>query len=120
MIDVIFDTTKTGLETIMSQWKVEALRYMWSREGETVLTRDVWEHVSPLYGISRTSISQFLKRMTVAGVLDNRPQTGKGGMHGRYSPKLDEEAFKGEVVKIVLDNLMDSFPKVAWEQIKAY
>lgn len=120
MIEIIFNTTKTGLETIMRQWEIEALRYIWSKEDEIVLTKDVWEHVSPLYDISRTSINQFLKKMTNAGILENRPQTGKGGIHGRYSPNLDEATFKGELVKTVLNNLMESFPKATWEQIKAY
>ncbi len=120
LIEIIFDTTKTDLESIMMPWKAESLRYLWSQGGEMVTIRDIWEHISPLYTISRTSISQFLKSMFLAGVLENTPMMGKGGMHGAYSPRLDEEAFRGEVVKIVLTNLLDCFPKAAWEQIKAY
>ena len=120
MFEVVFDTTKTDLESIMIPWKAASLRYVWSQGGDRVTTRDLWEHIYPLYKISRTSISQFLKSMFFAGVLENTPMMGKGGMHGNYSPKLDEEAFKGEVVKTVLNNLLDSFPKAAWEQIKAY
>jgi len=120
LIEVVLDTTKTDLEAIMTPWKAESLRYVWSQGGDMVTTRDLWEHIYPLYKISRTSISQFLKSMFLAGVLENTPMMGKGGMHGRYSPKLDEEDFRGEVVKIVLNNLLDSFPKAAWEQIQAY
>ncbi len=120
MIEVIFDTTKNDLESIMMPWKVESLRYVWSKGGEMVTIQDIWVHISPLYKISRTSISQFLKSMFLAGVLENTPMMGKGGMHGMYSPKLDEEEFKVEVVKIVLTNLLDCFPKAAWEQIQAY
>jgi len=95
----------------MMPWKAESLRYVWSKEGDVVTTKDLWEHINPLYKISRTSIRQFLKRMTEAGVLENRPQTGKGGIHGRYSTKLDEENFKGEVARTVLNKLLEFSPK---------
>jgi len=111
LIEVVFDTTKTDLEAIMMPWKAESLRYVWSKGGDLVTTKDLWEHVCPLYKISRTSINQFMKGMTESGVLENRPQTGKGGIHGRYSPKLGEEDFKGEVARTVLNKLLEFSPK---------
>ena len=111
MIEVVFNTTKSDLEAIMMHWKAEALRYIWSKGGDVVTTKDLWEHIYPLYKISRTSINQFMKSMTEAGVLENSPQTGKGGMHGRYSPKLNEEEFKGEVARMVLNKLLEFSPK---------
>lgn len=120
MIEVVFDTTKTGLETVMKPWEAETLRYVWSKEDKTVSTTDVWKHVSTLHRISRTSISQFLRRMTFNGVLMNKPGWGKGGTHGSFSPGLDEAAFRREIVKKVLDNLLDSFPEAGWEQIQTY
>ena len=111
MIEIIFNTTKTDLETIMMPWKAESLRFMWSKGGDVVTTKDLWEHIYPLYNISRTSINQFLKSMADAGVLENRPQTGKGGIHGRFSPKLDEEDFKGEVARTVLYKLFEFSPE---------
>ncbi len=110
MIEVVFDTTKTDLETIMVPWRAESLRYVWSKGGDVVTTRDLWEHIYPLYKISRTSINQFMKSMNDAGVLDNSPQTGKGGIHGRFFPKLDEEKFKGEVARAVLNKLLEFSP----------
>jgi len=112
LIEVVFDTTKTDLEAIMVPWKAASLRYVWSKGGDVVTNRDLWEHIYPLYKISRTSINQFMKSMTEAGVLVNRPQTGKGGMHGRYSPKLGEEDFRGEVARMVLNRLLVFSPKV--------
>lgn len=101
----------TDLEAIMMPWKAEALRHVWSKDGGVVTTKDLWEHIYPLYKISRTSINQFLKGMTEAGVLENRPQTGKGGIHGRFAPKLDEENFKEEVTRTVLNKLLEFSPK---------
>ena len=120
MIKVVLDTTKTGLETLMKPWEAAALEYVWSREGEIVSTREVWEHVSQLHKISRTSISQFLMRMTFTGVLMNSSRAGRSKVEGRFTPRLDEAAFMWEAVKKVLDNLLDSFPEASWEQIKAY
>jgi len=111
LIEVVFNTTKTDLETIMMPWKADSLRYVWSKGGDVVTTKDLWEHIYPLHKISRASLRQFLKRMTTAGVLENRPQTGKGGIHGRYSPKLDEEDFKEEVAWTVLNKLLEFSPK---------
>ena len=111
LIEIVFDTTKTDIETIMLPWRADSLRYVWSKGGDVVTTRDLWEHIYPLHKISRASINQFLKRMNNAGVLDNKPQTGKGGIHGRYSTKLDEEDFKGEVARTVLNKLLELSPK---------
>ncbi len=111
MIEVVFDTKKTDLESIMLPWKAESLRYVWSKGGEVVTTRDLWEHIYPLHKISRASLRKFLKSMAYSGVLKNIPQTGKGGIHGRYSTKLDEEEFKGEVTRMMLNRLLDFSPK---------
>ena len=116
LIEIIFDTTKTDLETIMMPWKAESLRYLWSRVGDVVTTRDLWEHIHPLYKISRTSINQFLKGMTEVGVLENIPQTGKGGIHGRFSPRLNEEDFKREVAQTVLNKLQEFSPSARREE----
>ncbi len=99
----------------MIPWKAESLKYVWSKGGNVVTTRDLWEHIYPLYKISRTSINQFLKNMSDVGVLENSPQTGKGGIHGRFSPKLDEEGFKGEVVRTVLNKLLEFSPKATMQ-----
>ncbi len=120
MIEVVFDTTKTDLETLMVPWRAESLRYVWSKGGDVVTTRDLWEHIYPLYKISRTSINQFMKSMNDAGVLENSPQTGKGGIHGRYSPRLDEEDFRGEVARTVLNKLLEFSPKGMREFIEEW
>lgn len=119
-MEVFFDTTKTGLETLMVAWRAEVLRYIWSRGGESFINREVWEHVSPLYGVSRTSINQFLKRLTEMGLLKNRPVTGRGGIHGNYSLKLSEEAFGRYVARTILNKLLEVFPKEAGESIEEY
>ena len=111
LIEVVFDSTKTDLESIMVPWKADSLRYVWSKGGEVVTTRDLWEHICPLHKISRASLRKFLKSMAYSGVLTNIPQTGKGGIHGRYSTKLDEEEFKGEVARMMLNRLLEFSPK---------
>jgi len=111
LIEVVFNTTKTDLDAIMMPWKADSLRYIWSKGGDLVTTKDLWEHIYPIHKISRASIRQFLKSMTTAGVLENRPQTGKGGIHGRYSPKLNEEEFKEKVAQTVLKKLLEFSPK---------
>ncbi len=111
MIEIIFDTTKNDLEILMSPWKAEALRYVWSNEGNIVTITDLYGHLYTLHNISRASITQFMKKMIEAGIIENTPQTGKGGIHGRFSSKLDEETFKEEVTRTVLNKLLEFSPE---------
>ncbi len=43
-------------------------------------------------------------------VLDYVEETGKGGYHRVYSPKLDEPMFKRYVARTVISSLMKDFP----------
>ena len=80
------------------------------------MSRDVWVHVNKEFGgsktISRASIIFFLNAMCDEGVLDYREETGKGGYHRVYSPKMDEEEFKRHVVKTVISKLSEIWPDV--------
>lgn len=117
---IVFDTSKEGMETLMRPWQVEILRFIWERGKEGVTSRDVWNHLSGVYKISRASVINFLHKMTEDGVLKDEPRTGKGGYRGFYTPELDERGFGLLVVRTIISKLSEAFPDEANEAIKEY
>lgn len=111
MIEVVFDTSKTGLEAVMAPWRAETLRYIWFKRGDAATTREIWGHICPLYGISHKVIEKFLRRMTEEGILEKRSWAVRGRRRGMYSPLVSEEDFKVEVILVVLRKLLELSPK---------
>ncbi len=120
---ITIDTANKGLAMVLKDYQEEALRLIWSKEGEGSSSRDVWSQVNKrLKGersISRASIINFLNAMVDEGVLDYIEITGKGGHRRIYSTKLDEEAYKRYIAETVLNNLMRDFPEETKEAIEA-
>jgi len=120
---ITIDTANKGLAMVLKDYQEEALRLIWSKEGEGSSSRDVWSQVNKrLKGersISRASIINFLNAMVDEGVLDYIEITGKGGHRRIYSSKLDEEAYKRHIAETVLNNLMRDFPEETKEAIEA-
>lgn len=42
---IVFNTRKEGFQTLLKPWQEAALRFVWSRGGEPVTTREVWTHI---------------------------------------------------------------------------
>jgi hypothetical protein len=53
------------------------------------------------------------------GVLSGKEETGKGGYHWIYFPKLDEVGFKTFIVERLITSLVESFPEETKEAIRA-
>lgn len=116
------DPGNVGLSKVLKDYQEEALRYVWKKGDEGVISREAWQHVNTQFDgektISRASIINFLNDMVDEGVLDYHEQTGKGGYHRVYKPKLDESEFKKYVAVTVLESLMKDFPHETKEAIK--
>lgn len=69
--------------------------------------------------ISRASIINFLNAMVDEGVLDCDEETGKGGYHRVYRPKLDESSFKRYLATVMISSLMKDYPEETKEVIKS-
>lgn len=118
---LIFNPNSDGLAKVFRDYQEEALRLVWEKGDEGVISRVVWSHVNErLVGktISRASIINFLNAMVDEGVLNYQERTGKGGYHRVYSPKLDEAEFKKYVAKTVISSLMKDFPEETKEAYK--
>jgi len=116
-----FYTSREGLGKVLRDYEEEALRYIWSLEGQGAGSREVREHVNEgLKGvrtISRASVISFLNHMAEEGVLEYEEVTGKGGRRRIYTARLDEDGFRKAVVRVVMDSLLRDFPHETTETI---
>ena len=116
-----FNPSGDGLSKVFLDYQEEAMRLVWKKGEEGMVSREVWSHVNNnLEGktISRASIINFLNRMVDEGVLDFDERTGKGGYHRVYRSKLSETEFKKLLAKTVISSLLRDFPKETNEVLK--
>lgn len=121
-LPLVMDPSKSGLEKVLRDYQVEALRIVWNKDGGGVTSREAYLHVNKeLCGvktISRASIINFLNSMCDEGVLNYEEETCKGGMRRKYSPELDEDEFKKYIARSVFDSLFKDFPKQTIEALR--
>jgi predicted transcriptional regulator len=111
---LVFDPKGDGLSKVFRDYQEEALRAVWQiADGAT--SRMIWKQVNEKLdggrSISRASIINFLNAMVGEGILDYQEETGKGGFHRVYIPKMDESELKKFIAKTVLSSLMRDFPE---------
>lgn len=118
---MIIDPSKTGLEKVLRDYQIEALKLIWGNTGEGLTSREVYEAVNKNLGgksVSRASIINFLNAMCDERVLDFEEETCKGGMRRKYSKGMDENGFKRYIASTVLDSFIRDFPDQTVEAIK--
>lgn len=120
---VEFDTVEDGLRTVVKDYQVAALSYMWRLGGGGASSRDVWVNVNKdLMGqrtISRASIINFMNSMVDEGVVDYTEITGKGGHRRIYSARYDEEGFKEYMAKKIISKLLETWPEATLKALEA-
>ena len=125
MVDGLkFDPSEKGLRKTLKEYQELALRYLWDIGEEGAGSGPVWRAVYDELqkhggSISRASIINFLNDMVDEGVLDYQEESGKGGYHRVYKPKMDESELKRYIAETVLMSLMRDFPNETNEAIKA-
>ena len=111
---LLFNPEKMGLSKVFRDYQEEAVRFIWKVGDRGAISKEVWVHVNETLvdkTISRASIINFLNAMVDEGVINLRMETGKGGYHGVYTPKLDEFSFKQYLAQMVFTSLMEDFPE---------
>jgi predicted transcriptional regulator len=108
MADWEYDSTKKGLLTVFFDYEVEALNYLWDRNGEYASSREVYEHVRKGMQISRASIINSLNRMVKKGVLKYDEKTGKGGHRGLYSPAMNEAEMRKRIAEELIQSIKEN------------
>ena len=119
---LIFNPANNGLSKVFKDYQEEAVRFVWEVGERGTISREVWATVNErLVGktISRASIINFLNAMVDEGILDYHEETGKGGYHRVYRPKLDESSFKRYVAQVVVSSLMKDYPEETKAVIKS-
>jgi len=108
------DPSKGGLEKVLRDYQILALRSIWENPGRGLSSREVFDSVNRALAhastISRASIINFLNDMVDDGVLNYEEETCKGGSRRRYSAGLDEDGFKKHVARTVFESLLRDFP----------
>ena len=117
-----FDPEGTGLAKVLRDYQIEALRFVWEKGDDGAISKEVWIHANKVLKgirtISRASIINFLNAMVDEGVLKYSEESGKGGYHRVYSPKLDEIGFKKYIAKMVITSLIKDFPEETNEALQ--
>ena len=116
-----FDPAGKGLEKVLRDYQIEALKCVWAKGEAGASSRETYLKVNEaLTGktISRASIINFLNAMVEDSVLNYHEITGKGGYRRIYSPKMDEKAFKKYIAKTVIESLLRDFPEETREVIQ--
>ena len=119
---LVLDPTQDGLEKVLRDYQIEALKTIWSHNGDGLTSREVYEATNNRLGegrsVSRASIINFLNAMCDENVLDFEEETCKGGMRRKYKKGLDEKGFKKHIAADVLSSLMSDFPTETLAAIK--
>jgi len=109
---MIFDTEKDGLHTIFKPYQVALMEHIWevNSETRTGTTSSQAHELLMKTGnedlmMSRASIILFLNYMVEEGVLEREEESGKGGYHGVYYPKMTREEFGQYVVSAIMEKL---------------
>ena len=119
---IVFNTSKQGLETVMKDYRVMVMRFLWEKCEEGVISREAWLHANKLLmekgrSISRASIINFMNDMVDVGIFKYTEKSGKGGYHRVYFPAFDEEEFKRHVARTVMSKLSDMWPDATREAL---
>jgi hypothetical protein len=120
-LTIVIDPSREGLEKVLRDYQIEALRIIWNSDNKGMTSREVYQAVNRSLGnktISRASIINFLNDMYDEGVLKYEEETCKGGTRRKYFTGLDETGFKKHVAKVVLISLMKDFPAQTREAIR--
>ena len=119
---LVIDPGKNGLEKVLRDYQIEALKMVWNNGETGVTSREVYQHVNKaLKGvktISRASIINFLNSMCDEKVLNYVEETCKGGMRRKYSTGLDEDGFKKYIARSVVESLLKDFPEETMDALK--
>jgi hypothetical protein len=119
---LVIDPAQEGLEKVLRDYQIEALKIIWAHNGDGLTSREVFEATNNRLGsgksVSRASIINFLNAMCDENILDFDEETCKGGMRRKYKKGLDETGFKKHIATDVLNSLMSDFPDETLAAIK--
>ena len=115
---MIFDTSKKGLQTLFKPYEVALLEHIWESSIEEIgiMSGQAYQFLQQTDDVdlvkSRASVILFLNKMVEEGLLSYEEESGKGGYHKIYYPKMNKEQFAQHVVKMITRKLGEVFPSI--------
>jgi predicted transcriptional regulator len=113
---MIFNTSKEGLQTLLKPYQASLLEHIWELNNPDrvgITSGQAYKYLQKHPDSkSRAAVIFFLDDMVEEGVLSCEEETGKGGYHGVYYPKMDREQFAQYVTETISDKLREVFPEV--------
>lgn len=119
---LVIDPSKVGLEKVLRDYQIEALKIIWNNGETGVTSREVYQKTNKILkgvkSISRASIINFLNSMCDEKVLNYVEETCKGGTRRKYSTRLNEDEFKKYIAMTAIESMYKDFPKQTIEALK--
>jgi len=113
---MIFDTSKKRLLTLFKPYMAALLEHIWELNEDDRVGITSGEAYKFLQdhpdSKSRTSVIIFLNDMVEEGLLSYEEESGKGGYHKVYYPKMNKEQFAQHVVETITKKLGETFPSI--------
>jgi predicted transcriptional regulator len=103
----VYDSEQTGLFTVLKDYEVEELRFLW-KKGDFGTSREVYDAANKALKtktISRASVINSLNSLVKLGVLEYSETTGKGGHRGLYKAAMSEEKLKQHISKTLNESM---------------
>ena len=110
-----FDMSGEGLLTLFKPYQAALIEYIWklnNSERTGITSGQAYESLKDHPDSkSRASLIFFMNNMVEEGVLEYEEESGKGGYHRVYYPKMNREQFARYVVETITDKLNEVFPE---------
>ncbi len=103
------------LEAFLGPLEAAILEIIWCSKKRPITVREVLEVLQKKKSIAYTTVMNTMDRLYEKGLLDRQiEKKGNKGMylHYVYWPKLEEQNFKEDAVRQVLDSLLDNFDEL--------
>jgi hypothetical protein len=111
-----FDMSEKGLLTLFKPYQAALLEHIWELNNPDrvgITSGQAYEFMKDHPDSkSRASLIFFLNDMVEEGVLEYEEESGKGGYHRVYYPRMDREQFAQHVVETITDKLDEVFSEV--------
>ncbi len=103
-----FKPDEKGIEKVLGPLESQIMHIMW--EERISAARDVYEIMKKKdKNTRRSTISIMMNRLCERGLLERRPDTGRGGERFVYSVRITREEFSQFVAAKVMRGLLESF-----------
>lgn len=108
-----FKLTEDGIRAVLPPLEAEIMEHMWRIRVATA--GQVYEYMKKKHpDIRRSTVSILMNRLCEKGLLERTVDRGRGGMRYVYSVTTTREEFEENIVRSILDALMNNFREATY------